>query len=204
MPRISIETNFPDVARRLEALRREVADKVTVRTLNAVTRLARTDMQREITREFAVQASFVRPMLAVKLASRRAGVVNLEAVLSAASKSRQRRGTNIIAFSARQTRKGVTVKVKRTGPRKLLRDAFIGNKGRTVFVRVPGTTMASRAKYRNKHGEKIKPVTTLDVAQMFNTRRLNAAVRRNIEQRFREVFDRELRFAVSQFERGGR
>ena len=110
---------------------------------------------------------------------------------------------NIIAETLAQARKRANdgtlrvlrVKVKRGQTRKLP-GAFIGNKGRTVFERISGTTMPSRSKYRGTHAEKIKPVQTIDVAQMFNTRRINAAVVRAIERRLPTIFAREVQFLL--------
>lgn len=202
--RITVETNFPQIQRRLNTLQRDIADTVMLRSLNRTIDIARTDMNRRIRSEFNVTASFVRERLSITKARRVGSAIQLEAVLRATARGRQKRGANVIAFSAKQTKKGVTVKIKKRGPRRLIKDAFIGNKGRTVFARVPGTTMQSRARYRNKHGEKIKGVTTIDIPQMFNTRRIKSAVTRVIEDRFPAVFERELRFAVSKFERGAR
>jgi hypothetical protein len=194
--RLTITTNFPDIQRQLNSLRAEVGNQATARALNRTVEIARTRMIREITGEYRVKASFVRERLQIRKAIA-SGAITLEAALAA--KSAKGRSANVIAFGARQVAAGVSVKIRQSGGRKTIKGAFIGNKGRTVFARVAGTKMQSRAKYRGTHAEKIKPVQTIDVAQMFQTRRINSRVIATIRERFPEVFAREVKFALSRF-----
>lgn len=196
--RITITTNFPDVQRALDGLRREVADKATARALNATIAQARTQMSREIRSEYMVDTRFVSQRLRIKRASFVGARLDLEAVLDAQDKPRS---ANVIRFGAKKVRDGVSVKIKRGGQRKLIRNAFIGNKGRTVFTRVAGTKMGSR-RYGGKHGEQIEPVQTIDLPQMFNAKRINAAVVAAMQARFPAIFQRELAFILSGFNRG--
>jgi hypothetical protein len=195
--RITIETNFPQVQRALQGLQREVAQQATARALNATIAQARTQMSREIRQEFAVDTRFVGQRLRIKRATFFNGRLGLEAALDAQEKPRS---ANVIRFGAKAGKAGVTVKIKRGQPRKLIRNAFIGNKGRTVFTRQPGTKMASR-KWGGKHGEQIEPVQTIDLPQMFNARRIKAAVVAAMQARFPAIFERELAFALSRFNR---
>lgn len=188
---VRIETNFPQVAAALRQFGSDVTDKATVRALNRIIEQARTRMSREIRAEFVLPAAKVREALRIKRASFAGGVLSVEAVLFVSSTSK--RSMNVINFAARQTAQGVTVKIKRSAGRRLIRNAFIANQGRTVFERVPGTKMGSR-KWGGQHGERIKPVQTIDVPQMFNTRKINEAVVQAIRQTSPVVFERELRF----------
>jgi len=194
---LTIDTNFPDVQRQVDGLRKEIADKATARALNRAIEQARTAMSREIRTEFMVDKKFVGERLRINRASFKAGKVYLHASLDAQEKPRS---ANLIRFTARKVALGVSVKIKKTGGRKILPGSFIGNKGRTVFERVAGTRMASR-KYGKTHGEKIRPLQTIDVPQMFTTRRINAAVVAALESRFPAIFQRELAYALSQFNR---
>ncbi len=198
--RLTISTNFPQVQRALDRVRDEVGRKAAARAVNRTIEQARTAMSREIRQEYAIDARFVRDRLRIKRASFLGGVLAIDATLDAQEKPRS---ANVIRFAARQTAQGVSVKIKRTGARKTLRGVFIGNKGRTVFKRVPGTKMDSRQK-GNQHGQRIEPVQTIDVPQMFNARRINAAVVSAMRARFPAIFERELAFALSQFARVGR
>lgn len=196
---ISITTNFPQVQRKLDLLAAEVRNKVTARAINRTMDQAKTQMVREIRNAYMVDSAFVRERLRVKRASFAMGKLRLQAELDGTAK---RRSANVIRFGARQTLSGVSVKIKRGGARKVIKGAFVGNKERTVFERVPGSKMASR-KWGGKHGQQIKPVQTVDVPQMFNTRRINAAVVAAMQARFPAIFERELAYALSQFKRQG-
>lgn len=188
---MSINTTFPQVMSQLSGLKGQLADKVLARAVNRTIDLAKTAMNREIRSTFNVKAAYVRDRLYVRKATHKAGRVAIEAELTASGRYRGRRSANVIAFGARQVGKGVSVLIKRGSKRKVIRGAFIGNKGRTVFHRV------GRARLP------IKPVQTIDIPQMFNTRKVNAAVVRVIHQRFPEVFRREAAFAIERFNRGG-
>ena len=196
--RITIDTNFPQVQSELAGLRQEIADKATARALNAAIAQARTQMSREIRQEYMVETRFIAQRLRVKRATFFNGRLGLEAVLDAQEKPRS---ANVIRFAAKKVRDGVAVKIKRQGGRQVIRNAFIGNKGRTVFTRVPGTKMASR-RYGGKHGEQIEPVQTINLPQMFNAKRIKAAVVAAMEARFPAIFERELAFLLGRFNRG--
>jgi hypothetical protein len=81
------------------------------------------------------------------------------------------------------------VKIKKAGPRKLIKGAFIGNKGRTVFERA-GSGVGRLP---------IRAVETIDVQQMFNTRRLNAAVINKINQLLPIEFARASSYLIARF-----
>lgn len=197
MIRLSIKTNFPEVQRKLEGLRKDIAERATVSAINKVTAQAKTQMARGITSEFNIAASKVKESLRVVRARCYGGQLNIEARLE--SPSRSRRSLNLINFEAKQTSQGVTVKVRKAGGRKLIAGAFIANKGRTVFQRIGGV-MPSRAKYKGKkHAEQIKALQTIPVEQMFNTKRINSKVVQFIEGKLPEIMENEMRFFTAGF-----
>lgn len=200
---LTVKTNFPSVQRSLDRLQKGVREQALASAVNKTIDQARTAMVREITGEFNVKAAYVRERLRVRRASAKAGL-RIEGALMG-GKSDRRRSANIIAFvesvvslaeGRRRAKAGTQnqlyVKVKRNGPKKPLKGAFIGNKGRTVFERVGNSRLP------------IKPVQVIDVAQMFNTKRINAKVVRLMQTKFPEVFAREARFYTDRFNRGGR
>ena len=183
---IKISTNFPDVARKLETMRKDIADKAVASALNKTAALAKTAMSKEIRAEFNLSASTVNQSLKVSRASAAKGKFQLSAALSSISRP-GRRSLNLARFSARQTRKGVTFKVKRGGPRKLIPGAFMINGGNTVMIREGKTRLP------------IKALQTIDVGQMFNTKRINAKVVKLIEARFPAIFANDARFFTAKF-----
>lgn len=182
--KIDIRTNFPQVIASLARLQDDVASKVLARALNRVVEQARTQMSREIRAEFNLPAAYVRDRLRIKRAFAKGGQFSLSAELVGGDG--KRRSANVISFARGQGARGVKVAIRK-GSAKEIVGAFIGNKGRTVFRRTTSKRLP------------IEPVRTIDVAQMFNTRRINAKVVATIEQRFPAVFERELRFALSRF-----
>lgn len=199
---INIKTNFPEVQRKLAALHQEVAGKAMASALNKTVAQAKTAMSREIRAEFTISASKVNQALRINRARASGGQFNLEASLE--SPSKRGRSLNLINFAPRQTARGVTVKIKKGGPRKLLRGAFIANEGRTVFIRT-GEPKRRMSKGFNvgKLREPIKALQTIDVAGMFNTKRINAKVLRFINTKFPELFAHEAKFFTAKFNRGG-
>ena len=146
----------------LSRMANSMRDKVVAAAINKTAAKAKTEMKRQITAEFAVKSGDVSAQLRVVKASAKG--FQLVAALAAFGTRRGRRSRNVALFRARQTKQGVTVQIKRSAGRKLIRHAFIGNNGKTVFVR------------EGKSRLPIKPVETIDVPQMFNAKRINAAV----------------------------
>lgn len=183
---IKIQNNFPEVARQLANLQKDIADKAVASALNKTTSLARTAMSREIRREFNISAGTVNQSLKIQRASAARGRFQLSAALSSISRP-GRRSLNLARFSARQTRKGVTFKVKRNGARQLIPGSFLINGGNTVMIREGKTRLP------------IKALQTIDVAQMFNTQRINNKVVQLIEARFPGLFANDVRFFTAKF-----
>ena len=199
--KFSIQTNFPDVQRALDRLSADVGNKATASALNKTVAQAKTAMSREIRAEFNVSAGKVAESLVVSKAIGSGARFSLSASLE--SKTRRGRSINLAAFDARQTSKGVSFKIKKNGPRKLIPGAFLINEGRTVMIRVPDKQMKSRGKYAlNKHSQAIKALQTIDVAQMFNTKRINAKVLRFVEDKFPTIFANEAKYFTDRFKAG--
>jgi hypothetical protein len=192
--KIDVRDNFAEVKRAWARTQKDIGEKAMARALNRTAEQGRTQMVRGIAREFAIQQSEIRAQVTVSRARPGAGGAFLTVDLKALQNKRGR-GFNLIRFlekrtslaQAKQRRKAGTLdqlhfQIKRSGGRKLITNAFIGNKGRTVFMR------------EGKERLPIKAVTTIDVAQMFNTRRINDAVVRHMLDKFPAVLKREIEF----------
>lgn len=175
--------NFPALKRWLLTMPAEVFEKAAVSALNKTVAQARTAMSREIRAEFNLPASTVNDGLRILRASKAQGFMSWAAELE--SPSRRGRAMNLIHFSARATKAGVSVQIKRGGGRKVIAGAFIANKGRTVFRRVGQARLP------------IEPVQTIAVPQMFNAQRINARVLEFIKAKLPEVFEREANYFMS-------
>ena len=210
---LSIRHNFPDVIKRLERLPDDVANKAMARALNATVQQAQGDMAREIGREFRLTQGEVRTRLRIARASSK-GPLKLTASLlvtngrgrslnlarfmekvvtlaQARTRMKGGEGGQHALRNGAMTRKALELRfqIKRTGGKKMIKGAFLGNDGRTVFIR------------QGKDRLPIKALSTIDVPQMFNTKRINAAVRDAMLKRFRSNFDRELRAVLKGYVR---
>ena len=196
---LNIKTNFPDVQRQLATLQADIAAKATASALNKTIAIAKTAMSREIRSEFVLSASDVNASLLVGRARASQGRYSLFAELSSISKQ-GKRGLNLIHFKARETAKGVSFKVRKNGPRKTIPGAFIGNDGRTVFVRTGGPKRrVTKGPNKGRFAEPIKALTTVDLQGMFGTKRIQARVVATIEARFPTIFANEAKFYTDRF-----
>jgi hypothetical protein len=186
--KISIKTNFTKVQRDLGQLRTDVGYKAMASALNKTVAQAKTAMSREIRAEFNISAGNVGKRLRITRAVAADGRFRLSASLE--SKYTRGRSANLASFAARQIAKGVSFKIKKTYSRKLIPGAFLINDGKTVMIR------------KGKQRLPIKAIQTIDVAQMFNTKRINAKVLRFIENKFPTLFANEAKFFTDRFKAG--
>ena len=191
---INVHADFKPLVDRLNAVKAAAGDKALVSALNKTVAQAQTQMSRAIREEFNISAAEVRERLRVERANRRSGY-RFTAALLGNPEGRRNRSLNVIRFlerstslaeakrrDARGTLEQLHFKIKRRGGKQIIEGAFIANKGRTVFIR------------EGKERLPIKPVQTVGVPQMFNTRRINAPVRRWIATNFPRIFAAEVRY----------
>ena len=114
------------------------ASRVLSRAINKTLDGVRTDSVKEISKDITPKASVIRGTFTVKKTS----VSNLEGRTSSKGKP-----LGLIHYLANQTKKGVSVKVKRAGKRSVIPGAFI--------VKAKGATNVFWREYR---GPKKKPV----------------------------------------------
>jgi len=190
---ISIRSNFPEVQKALNRLADDVGNRALTRAMNRTVEQGRTQMARQISTDYRIKVRDARDRLFVWRARAKPGQLVFEAALEATRRG-QGRSMNLIGFvtSAPRTLKSgkktqIKFQIKRGGGRKQITGAFIGNRGRTVFIR----TGAARLP--------IKALNTIDVPEMFNARRINDAVRKVMLERFEVNFQREMRAVLGGF-----
>jgi hypothetical protein len=187
---INIRTNFPEVTAQLKRLADDVGNKALVRSLNKTIDQGKTQMARTISQEFRIAVGAAKDRLKVSKASAKGGNVRFEVQLEP-TRPAKGRGMNLIHFVTRipkRTKKGtlgqVQLQIKRQGGRKTITGAFVATNRKTggtaLFIRT------SKSRYP------IKTLTTIDIPQMFNTKRINAAVVQVMRDKFEANFDREL------------
>ena len=180
--KIDLRHNFADVQKALSRLPDELRDDAMRIGMNKTIDKGRAEMVRGITSEFNVKASTVRPRLSVKGATKKGGRYFLQAELFVSSGKRSQNlirfveGSTTMAEARRRAKAGtlpeVFFKVKKGSAKKFIKGAFIGNNGRTMFVREGDGRLP------------LKALSVIDTPQMFNTKRIN---RRVIERMEREA-----------------
>lgn len=187
-----------EVSRSLGGLRNDLKNKSTNMALNKTAAKGKTEMGRAIRADFNLKATDIRPRLRVLRASKKGA--DLVAVLDARGGSRRGRSMNLIHFLESKvtlaegrrrkesgTQNNLRFKIKKHGPAKTIKGAFIGNKGRTIFKR------------SGKARTPIEAVGTIDVPQMFNTKRINKRVVARIQKEFPIEFERSARLVLRRF-----
>ncbi len=201
MSTINIRNNFPEIAAKLDRLGAHIGTKAVVRALNTTIDQGKTQMARQISQEFRVSVGNAKQRLKVYKASAR-GTYRFVATLEATKKGKGR-SMNLIAFVTRGKVSKASAKrsgrndlagqlqfqIKRGGGKKSIKGAFVGNQGRTVFIRT------------GKDRLPIKALNTIDIPQMFNTRRVNKVVKQVMLDKFPANFQRELRAVLGGFAR---
>lgn len=204
MIRISVRNNFPEVAKQMQRMGEQAANRAMAKALNATVEQGKTAMARQISGEFRVSIKHVKERLFIERAHAK-GTLRLSVVLEAARPgglhNNDYRGMNLIHFvvggipkrTAKGKRRQLSFQIKRASGRKSIPGAFVGTNRKTggtaVFVREGNSRLP------------IKTITTIDVPQMFNTRRINQAVRKIMLDRFAINFKREARAITKGFAR---
>lgn len=192
-----------DVQRKLAGMQRDMQAKVLQPAINKVADKARAEINRAIPQEFNVKASEVRNAIDV----RKARTGKLEAVITVfGSTSKRGRSLNMIHFLAAVQAAGQAIKVrgakgkrselkalqqqlgfliKKGGGLKKIQGAFVGNKGRTIFVR------------EGRDRLPIKPLQVIGFSQMFNTKRINRRVMDKINQELPIEVDRAIKMLLA-------
>jgi hypothetical protein len=185
---IKVTTNFSEVNRQLDQLRSDLVDRALVRALNRTIDWARAEMSRRIRAEYNIKAGKVNSELRVEHATFGHGRRQVTLFVPAGKRS-----LNLIHFNARQTKRGVSVLVKKGGARKVIPGAFIANDNKTVFKRVGKSRLP------------IKALQTIDVPQMFNTERIRRSVESQLPEKFKKNFEHEASYYINRFNsRSGR
>ena len=161
-----------DAIRKLNQMRDGLGNQAARSAVNKMADQAKTKMSAMIRQDYNISASLLRERLIVRKSFRADGANISAALVGNPHSSGGKRSMNLIHFlersvtlaeSRRRARGGtlseLRFKVRRTGGKQMLRGAFIGNNGRTVFIR------------EGKARLPIKPVQTIGVPQMFSTKK---------------------------------
>jgi len=189
---VDVRDNIKQVLARMEGFSRDVVEKATVSALNRVADQAVTQAAREI-RDKGYNFKAARIKAAIRVIRASTGKLT-------ASVRVKRKPTPLIDFDARETRKGVTVKVQ--GKRAVIPHAFIatmpsGHRG--VFVRKDGGTHL----YKRKGGRIIS--TQLPIRELYGpsigAAYANDAIQEAMARSIASNFEARLRHEIKRLSR---
>jgi len=182
--------------KKLGAMERELP-KAVVMGINKTAGKAKTAMKRAISSEFMVTQREVNPNLKLTKANRNHIKATLEPFNSNSKPGA--RSLNLIHFLEKKVslaegrrrkksegkRSQLRFKIKRSGPAKIIRGAFVGNKGRTIFKR------------EGKGRLPIKGVYTVGFPKMFGTKRVLTKVMGVVRKELPIEMERALKHVIS-------
>ena len=172
---MEIDIKLEGIDKVVAKMRPDIYKKSLNKTLNDIGSKVKTQSTKAVRQRYNIKAKTVKDNMQVK----RSRYSDLSFALHIASGRR-----NIINFGARQVKKGVNVKVKKTSGVKLVKGAFIGNNGRTVFKRVKDKRLP------------IKAIKTLSIPQMFN-KDIMQEVDKDASSNFNKRFKTNFEFYIS-------
>lgn len=168
-----IEHNIPQLQKVLASISSGIEKKAAVNALNRAADQAKTQAKREMTKKYSFKSSEVGKTIAVY----KAHSGRVEATVLSSGKR-----TPLLAMGARQTKKGVTVKVSKG--RKLIPSAFIatmksGHKG--VFKRLTSKNLPFKELY------------TIAIPEGFASKDVMDAMKDKMSEVFFKRFEHELK-----------
>jgi hypothetical protein len=200
MVQVVVKTNFGGVYAALDLYHADVAERAAPSAINKTLAKSKTNMARVIAREFALTYGFVSQRLNIQRAKFVAGKAVIAGALDGSNG--RKRSANLIAFveksvtlaqAKKRAKAGdlsqLRFQIKRSGGKTMIPGAFIGNKGRTVFIR------------EGKARLPIKALSTIGIPQMFNTKRLNRIVVEAMRDDYPEIYAHELEYYTARFNR---
>lgn len=173
---MEIKMKLNGVDKLLATLNPTAAKKATVRTLNELGSNLKTQTVKETRKRYNIKARNLKSKLKV----RKANYGNFKWTMDIPNSARP----NLINFSAKRVKTGVSIKVMNSGGRSVVKGAFIGNKGSTVFTR------------KGKDRLPIKTVSGLSPSQMIS-KGLRDRKLKEVEKKAPEVFRRNFDFYIS-------
>lgn len=200
---ISVKHDIDRAVRDLDDLAKQKVPRAAARALNKVGAQAKTQAAREIKARYQIGVRMISKYITV---ARRASSNSLSVEVRA-----EGRPLPVLAFKARQTRKGVSVEIVR-GHRKLISRAFIttlksGHRGAFARTSVHGASgyLAGSFQFRHGKGSRLRKkgkdlpigeLLTIGIPQAFSNRVVIERLDQLVRDKFPEVFRHELDFIL--------
>ena len=181
---ITIEIEgMKQLQRNLDHIQKGLAGRAMVMAINKTIAKAKTEADRAIRDEYNINKQAVSRRLRVLKARKGRLYAVLEPTAEGYRPQNVRRFTRGKRLNPRRGRQ-LTFQIRK-GEKKRIKGAFIGNRGRTVFIRTGERRKMQSGHHAGKVAEAIEPVYTLSIASMFGARtvreRIIARVRRELQ-----------------------
>jgi hypothetical protein len=163
----------------LSRLDGDLRGRAMAAAINKTAQKARAEISRAVRQEYAVDATRVRNAIELHNASAKADGRLVAWINIFGSSSKRGRSLNLIHFletkvslaerrrrSKAGTQQQLRFRIKKGGPLITIPGAFIGNKGRTIFVR----------ENPNDPKSAIRPLQVIDIQQMFSSTKIRTRV----------------------------
>ena len=200
MLKLAIKVNTKPVEKMLAGLSDAIKGNAIREAVNKAAAKGNTEMKRRIKDEFNLPAGEIGNHLDVVKAGNRFGAIT--ATILALPKRRGRRARNVIEFLERKVTLAEARKRLKSGTRNVMRYEI--RRGRKVTIPGSFIVTANRGTFVAQRVGKarlpIQSVQTIDVPQMFNTKRINREVVRKLEQEFLpQEIDRAIQYALKRY-----
>lgn len=175
---VNIKAEVRDAIADAKRYQRQHIPRAAVRAINDLAKQARTLAAREVQKERNLLIGDIKKNIEIK----RAQPHFLSAALVV-------RGGNVPAkrYKPRQTKKGVTIKMKRGGSRTLIKGGFIVDSlGGHVFQRTGEHHTASKGRYKGKRREKIENVYRAGITSAFIKDKVQDALTKLVQTKFKQ------------------
>ena len=194
---VSVKFDLEGPRTLLNNMKRGIGDKAVLSILNKTTAQAKTRMSQAIRAEYTISAALVNERLRIRRATRKDIVTFSATLIGNPETGGTKRSMNLVHFLEKNAqikafRRGkswrldeLRFKVRKAGGKQTLPGAFVGNNGRTVFIRTGKARLP------------IKAVRTIGVPQMFNTKRNIASVTSWIKANLPRIAASEIAYYTS-------
>jgi len=192
---VDVRSNIKDVLAGLESYRRDVVDKAIPRAINRTAESGRTNASRELRADgYGFSATEIKDAISISKASQG----KLKATIRVLRQTK-----SLMAFGARQTKDGVSVKVHKG--RKTIKGAFIGqlrNGALGVYVedKAAGKTVLRVSKQYKKgsrggwHDYPVRKLYGPSVGGAYGTDRIQRIMQQYINETFTSRLQHEIKY----------
>ena len=172
-----IDINLKGLEKFEKTVNRKIINKAANRTIRRMGTRFRTTAVKEVRKTYNIKAKTLKQKIRARTHYDKEGNQSWRFYVSGKPMS-------LIHFAPRQTKKGVSVKIKKQSGRKIIKGAFIAkgkNGNLRVFKRVGKERLPLDTKY------------TISIPQMFNEEILDKA-KKEVEDNYQQEFERNINY----------